>query len=142
MMEITPHLVFGGQCEEAFRFYERVLGGEALTMLSYGDSPMAEQVPLAWRHKIIHATLTLPGAALTGADVLPEQYERPQGFYVLLGIGQPDEAERIFASLAHEGVVRMPLQQTFWSVRFGVVVDRFGVPWEVSCGQSASSGRA
>ncbi len=138
MTEITPHLVFCGQCEEAFRFYERVLGGEIITMLTYGNSPVAEQVPLEWRHKILHASLTLSGAALTGADVLPEQYQRPQGFYVLLGIDEPEDAERVFGALAQEGAVGMPIQQTFWSVRFGVVVDRFGVPWEVSCGQVAS----
>ena len=137
-MEVTPHLMFCGRCEEAFRFYERALGGKIVTMLTYGNSPMAERVPLEWRDKIVHASLTVAGGALTGADVLPEQYQRPQGFYVLLGIDQPTDAERVFGSLAENGVVGMPLQQTFWSTRFGVVVDRFGIPWEVSCGQVAS----
>ncbi len=134
-MEVTPHLMFCGQCEEAFRFYERVLGGKNVTMLTYGDSPMAEQVPLEWRGKIVHASMTVAGGALTGADVLPEQYERPQGFYVLLGIDQATDAERVFSSLAENGVVRMPIQQTFWSARFGVLVDRFGIPWEVTAGR-------
>lgn len=134
-MEVTPHLMFCGQCEEAFRFYERVLGGQIMTLLTYGKSPLAEQVPLEWRDKIIHASLTIAGGALTGADVLPEQFERPQGFYVLLGIDQPADAERVFAALATGGTVRMAIQETFWSVRFGVLVDRFGIPWEVSCGQ-------
>jgi PhnB protein len=136
-MEVTPHLMFCGQCEEAFRFYEHSLRGRIITMLTYGNSPMAEQVPLEWRNKIIHASLTVAGGALTGADVLPEQYQRPQGFYVLLGVDEPADAERIFDSLAERGVVGMPIQQTFWSVRFGVVVDRFGIPWEISCGQVA-----
>jgi len=130
--------MFCGQCEEAFRFYERVLGGQLLTLLTYGNSPLAEQVPLEWRDKIIHASLTLAGGALTGADVLPEQFERPQGFYVLLGIVEPAEAEGVFAELAKDGAVRLPIQQTFWSVRFGVLVDRFGIPWEVNCGQVAA----
>jgi PhnB protein len=138
VVEITPHLVFAGQCEEAFKFYERVIGGKIVTMLTWGQSPMAEQVPAHWQSKILHASLTLPGAALIGADVLPEQYERPKGFYVLLGIDEPTDAERMFSSLAENGVVAVPMQQTFWSVRFGVVVDRFGIPWEVSCGQVAS----
>ena len=73
-----------------------------------------------------------------GADVLPDQYERPKGFYVLLGIDEPVDAERIFDALADKGVEVMPMQQTFWSVRYGVVVDRFGIPWEVSCGQVAA----
>ena len=137
MVEVTPHLVFNGQCEEAFKFYERLLGGKIVTMLTWGQSPMAEQVPADWRDKILHASLTLPGAALVGVDVLPEQYERPRGFYVLLGIDETVDAERIFDSLGENGVVGVPMQQTFWSVRFGVVVDRFGVPWEVSCVQVA-----
>jgi PhnB protein len=133
--------MFCGQCEEAFRFYERVLGGQIITLLTYGNSPLAEQVPLEWRDKIIHASLTITGGALTGADVLPEQFERPQGFYVLLGIAEPADAERVFAALAKDGTVRMPIQQTFWSVRFGVLVDRFGIPWEVNCGQVAARDR-
>lgn len=138
MVEVTPHLVFGGQCEEAFKFYERLLGGKIATMLTWGESPMADQVPTHWRDKILHASLTLPGAALVGADVLPDQYERPRGFFVLVGIDEPTDAERIFGSLAEDGTVAVPMQQTFWSVRFGVVIDRFGIPWEVSCGQVAS----
>jgi len=137
-MEVTPHLTFCGRCEEAFRFYERALGGKIVTMLTYGNSPLADQVPEEWRGKILHASLTVAGGALAGADVLPEQYRRPQGFYVLLGIDQPTDAERVFGSLAEDGAVGMPPQQTFWSTRFGVVVDRFGIPWEVSCGQVAS----
>jgi len=141
-MELSPHLTFCGQCEEAFRFYERLLGG-TLTMLTYGKSPMAGQVPVEWQNKVIHASLTVVGGVLTGADVLPEQYERPKGFYVLVGIDEPADAERVFRALAENGVVRMPIQQTFWSVRFGVLVDRFGIPWEVSCGQApgAAQGR-
>jgi PhnB protein len=131
--------MFSGQCEEAFRFYERVLGGQLLTLLTYGSSPLAEQVPLEWLDKIIHATLAIAGGALSGTDVLPEQFERPQGFYVLLGITEPADADRVFAALAKDGTVRMPIQQTFWAVRFGALVDRFGTPWEVNCGQGAAS---
>ena len=137
-MELSPHLTFCGECEEAFGFYERLLGGKIVTMLTYGNSPMADQVSPEWRGKIVHASLTIADRELTGADVLPEHYERPQGFYVLLGIDEPADAERVFRALAEGGVVRMPIQQTFWSVRFGVLVDRFGIPWEVSCAQAAS----
>ena len=130
-MEFSFHLVFGGQCEAAFRFYERVLGGQ-LTMLTYGDSPAAQTVPPEWRGKIVHATLSLGGRSLAGADVLPEQYERPRGFYVLLNPPTPAEAERIFTALAENGSVKMPLQKTFWTPSFGVLVDQFGTPWELS----------
>src|SRR5712692_447558 len=137
-MKLNPHLSFGGQCEAAFQFYERCFGGKILTMLTYGNSPMAEQVPPEWRGKILHATLTVGDNVLMGADALPEQYEQPKGFQVLLGIDDPVDAERIFQALAENGTVQMPLQKTFWAVRFGVLVDRFGVPWGINCEQAHS----
>jgi PhnB protein len=137
-MKLTPHLVFGGQCEAAFQFYERCLGGKIVTMLAYGNSPMAEQVPPEWRDKIAHATLTVGGNNLMGADVLPEQYKPPQGFHVLLSMEDPAEAERIYHALAQNGTAQMPLQQTFWSVCFGVLVDQYGVSWEINCERSGS----
>jgi PhnB protein len=131
-VRVDPHLTFRGNCEEAFRFYERLFGG-TLTILSYGSSPGASTVPEAWRSKIVHATLALPdGNALLGADVLPEQFERPQGMYIFLALRDASEAERVFAALADGGSVRMPLDKTFWSPAFGVVVDRFGTPWEIT----------
>ena len=131
-MRIEPHLTFRGDCEEAFRFYARLFGGE-LVLLSYGSSPAASGVPEAWRSKVVHATLALAdGKTLLGADVLPDQFERPQGFYVLAAFGDDTEAQRVFDALADGGSVRMPLQKTFWSRSFGVVVDRFGTPWEIT----------
>ena len=107
-------------------------------MLTYGKSPMAEQVPLEWRDKIVHATLTVGDAVLVGADVLPEQYERPQGFYVVLEIPEPGHAGNVFHALAERGSVRMPIQKTFWSAAYGVLVDQFGIPWEINSEQTAS----
>jgi PhnB protein len=131
-MRVEPHLTFRGNCEEAFRFYERLFGGQ-LVLLSYGSSPAASAVPEEWRSKIVHATLVLAdGNQLLGADVLPEQFERPQGFYVLAALRDGTEAQRVFDALADGGSVRMPLQKTFWSPAFGVVVDRFGTPWEIT----------
>src|SRR5580704_2908658 len=131
-MRVEPHLTFRGDCEQAFRFYERLFGGK-LVVMSYGSSPAASTVPEGWRSKVVHATLTLPdGNALLGADVLPEQFERPQGMYVFLALRDASEAERVFAALADSGSVRMPLQKTFWSPSFGAVVDRFGTPWEIT----------
>jgi PhnB protein len=135
-MRLTPNLAFGGQCEAAFKFYERCFGGKIVTMLTYGKSPMAEQVPPRWREKILHATLTFGDNVLMGADPVPEQYEQPKGFAVLLGIDDPVDAERIFLALAENGTVQMPLQKTFWSVRFGVLVDQFGIPWAINCEQA------
>jgi PhnB protein len=131
-MRIAPHLTFRGNCEDAFRMYERLFGGQ-LVVLSYGASPAAATVPEDWRSKIVHATLTLPGGnALLGADVLPEQFEAPKGFYVFVALRDEAEARRVFDALADGGSVRMPLEKTLWSPAFGVVVDRFGTPWEIT----------
>jgi PhnB protein len=135
-MQLNPLLSFGGQCEAAFKFYERCFGGKIVTMLRYDNSPMADQVPREWREKILHATLTVGANVLMGGDVLPEQYEEPKGFQVLLGINDPVDAERMFHALAENGTVRMPLQKTFWAVRFGVLVDQFGIPWTINCEQA------
>jgi PhnB protein len=136
-MQLNPHLAFNGQCQEAFRFYEKCLGGKVVFMMTYGDSPMADQVPADWGKKIIHATLALGDQRLTGADEPPEWYKKPQGFSVSLNVGAAAEAERIFHALAENGTVQMPLQETFWALRFGMLVDQFGTPWMVNCGQGA-----
>ncbi len=102
-------------------------------MLTYGASPIAAQTPPELHGSIVHATLELDGIELTGVDVPSNQYHRPQGFYVTLNVAEAVDALRIFQALAQGGTVMMAYQPTFWSAGFGVVVDRFGVPWEVNC---------
>jgi PhnB protein len=131
-MQLSVHVSFPGTCEEAFRFYERTLGASSLHVLRYGDSPAAADVPEDFRSKVIHATLVIGRFQLAGADVVRDQYQRPQGFSVLFGAASQADAERIFGALADGGDVKLPLQKTFWSPAFGVVVDRFGTPWEIT----------
>lgn len=135
-MELSIQLTFKGQCEAAFKFYERCLGGKITFTLTWGNSPMANQAPPEWREKILHATLEVGDNALAGCDVPPEQYEEPKGFSVVLGIDDPVEAERVFHALAENGTVKVPIQKTFWSIGFGVLVDQFGTPWEIHCEQT------
>jgi len=132
-MQLNPHLTFNGQCEAAFRFYERCLGGQLTFLMSYGASPLAEQVPAEWRGKLLHATLTVGEFRLTGADAMPETYQKPQGISVFLSIGTTSEADHIFQALAEGGEVQIPIQETFWAARFGMLVDRFGTPWLINC---------
>jgi PhnB protein len=136
-MRIEPRisLVFNGECDEAFTQYQQCLGGTVTFRLSWGDSPMADQTPAEWRDKILHATLTVGGTTLSGGDALPGQYERPQGFQLQLNLDDAGAAERIFTQLADRGRVTVPMQQTFWAPRFGAVVDRFGIPWGINCGE-------
>ena len=134
-MQIEPRisLIFNGECDAAFTLYEKCLGGTVTFRLTWGDSPMAGQAPPEWRDKVLHATLQVGGIAFSGADVLPDLYQRPQGFQVQLNLDDVAAAERIFTQLAEGGEVTVPLQQTFWAQRFGAVVDRFGVPWSINC---------
>lgn len=136
-MRIEPRisLVFNGECDAAFTLYQQCLEGTVTFRLTWGDSPMADQAPPEWRDKILHATLTVGGAVLHGGDVLPGGYERPQGFQLQLNLDDAAAAERVFARLAEGGRVTVPLQQTFWAQRFGAVVDRFGIPWGINCGE-------
>ncbi len=131
-MRITAHVSFDGQCREAFVAYQRILGGNLTTLMTYGESPIAASVDAKWHGRILHATLELDGAELNGADVLPQDYRRPQGFSVTLSISGVERARDIFAALAEGGEVHMPFQATFWSPGFGVLVDRFGTPWEIN----------
>jgi PhnB protein len=137
MIDFTPSLAFDGRCEAAFRFYERCFGGRIRFMMKYGEAPGAEAVPPDWREKIFHATLEVGDSVLTGADVRSGEYERPRGFSLLIGMNDPEEAERIFHALSENGAASMPLQETFWAARFAVLVDQFGIPWTINCERRA-----
>lgn len=137
-MQWNPHLVFSGQCEAAFKFYEKCLGGKIVLMMTYGSSPMAGETAPGWRAKILHATFALGDQRLTGSDAPPGQYQKPHGFAVLLNIDTAVEADRIFGFLAENGAVQMPIQETFWAARFGTLVDQFGTPWMINCEAQAS----
>jgi PhnB protein len=130
-------LFFNGECEAAFKFYEQCLGGKIVTMMTYGDSPVAEQTSPESRHQIMHAQLTVNDMALMGSDAPSAHFETPQGFSVSLQFDDVVEAERIFQALAENGTIKMPLQETFWAARFGMLVDRFGTPWMINCDRAS-----
>ncbi|HXI82558.1 MAG TPA: VOC family protein [Verrucomicrobiae bacterium] len=132
-MQLNPYLSFNGQCEAAFKFYERCLGGKIVFTMTYGESPMADKVPADWGKKILHVRLMVGDQALMGADAPPKHYEKPQGFSVTIAVDDPADAERIFHALSEKGTVSMPIQKTFWAQRFGMLVDQFGIPWMINC---------
>lgn len=136
-MQIVPYLNFNGTCEEAFKHYHAVLGGEIVEMLPHEGTPAAAHVSTDWLAKIMHARLKVGDWELMGSDAPPEYYEGVTGFSVALQIAEPDEGERVFNALAEGGEVRMPFAETFWATRFGMLVDRFGIPWMVNCGNDA-----
>jgi PhnB protein len=132
MMRMNASLAFDGRCKEAFLAYHRILGGAIQTMMTYGESPMASQFEPKWHSRILHATLSLGDAELMGADVLSHDYRKPQGFSVMLTVDGVERGRQIFESLAEGGEIRLPFAPTFWSPGFGVLVDRFDVPWEIN----------
>jgi PhnB protein len=140
-MQVTPYLNFNGDCEAAFRFYQRVLGGKIEAMLTHGESPIAGEVPPHWHSRILHARLVIGDTVLMASDSPPEMYQRPQGLFVSIGVHDASDAERIFHALSEGGSVTMPIGKTFWAERFGMLVDRFGIPWMIN-GESAESSSA
>ena len=138
-MQMNPYLSFKGECEAAFKFYQQYLGAQPGGIFRYAGTPLADQVPADWSDKVMHGSLALDGQVLMGADVAPDQYEEPKGFSLALHIKSTTEAKRIFDELAKDGRVVVPLEATFWAALFGMLVDRFGIPWLISCEGSEQS---
>jgi len=135
-MQLYPHLTFNGECEKAFQFYENTVGGKIALLMKYRDVPSFERPP-GWDDKVLHATFALGDCRFSGADVTPEQYQIPCGFAMQLNLSDAAQADRIFQRLAEQGSIQMPLQETFWAQRFGMLVDRFGTPWIINCEKTA-----
>jgi PhnB protein len=132
-MRLSTHLSFDGQCEEAFKLYEKCLDGKIEMIMTYQNSPMANEVPAEMRDKVLHASLIIDGQVLMGADAPPGKFSKPHGFAVAVNVSEPDRAERIFKTLSDKGNVQMPLQKTFWAEKFGMLIDRYGTPWMINC---------
>ena len=132
-MQVNPYLYFNGNCEEAFSFYEKVLGAKVLVKMKHGDMPSEGKGDPAWADKIIHARMEVGGGVVMASDAPPQHYQQPQGFSMSIGTKEPAEAEKIFAALSEGGAVTMQLQETFWAQRFGMMRDRFGINWMVNC---------
>jgi PhnB protein len=137
MKKLETYLFFNGNCAEAMRFYERVLGGEA-KLLPAKDAP--EGVPFPRNDKIMHARLDAGGAVIMASDWLaPDPYPGMGGFSVTLEVSSADEAKRLFDKLVEGGRVNMPFGKTFYSDGFGMLVDRFGTPWMVMAATNTQS---
>lgn len=135
-MKLNPHLNFDGNCAEAYRFYEQHLGARTLFSITYGASPMAGEFPAEYADKIMHATIEIGDVSVMGADSPPGYYQKPDGFCISLSFDDVADAERVFNALAENGKVNMPLQQTFWAKKFGMLIDQFGIPWMVNCNEA------
>jgi PhnB protein len=136
-MQFTPYLNFSGQCETAFKFYEKNLGGKIAALVSFGDTPMADKTPPEWRSKICHVTLLVGDGALMGCDATPDRFEPIKGAWITFVPKDTAEAERVFNAMSANGKVIMPLQKTFWAASFGMFTDQFGVSWMINCEKSS-----
>jgi len=132
-MQINSYLNFNGECEAAFKFYEKVLGGKIEMMMAFAGSPMEKDVPAGWENKIVHARMTVGNNVLMGSDGASNHYTKPGGFAVNVNVDDPAEAERIYKALSEKGTVHMPLGQTFWAKRFAMFADQYGTPWMINC---------
>lgn len=132
-MQLIPYMMFTGQCREAFDFYAKALGAPVVYALSYGESPMAEQCEAGQKDWIMHAQIEGGGVVLMGADGPQIDAPAGSGTVINIAVDTPEEAERVFAALLEGGSATMPIQETFWAQRWGMLVDRYGKPWMVNC---------
>lgn len=130
-MHLHTYLNYGGNCEQAFRFYEQHLGGKITMLMRHGEQPNAADMAPEWKNAVLHARMTLGGAELSAADVPPDRFQPMRSAYLTLTAGSDEEAERIYALLVDGGQIFMPMQTTFFASRFAMLRDRFGTSWMI-----------
>ena len=136
-MQVQPYLFFDGRCEQAVDFYRKSLGAEVTMLMRFKESPEPHppgMVPPGWEDKVMHASFRVGESMVMASDGCAQGQPGFQSFSLSLTAANDAEAERLFAALADGGKVQMPLAKTFFSSRFGMVADRFGVPWMVVVG--------
>jgi PhnB protein len=134
---INPYLNFNGTTEEAFKFYKSVFGGEFQTFQRFSEMPGGEKTPEAEKNRIVHVSLPIgKNNLLMGSDTMPSMGHTltiGSNYHISVGTETEDEAKKVFDGLAQGGRVTMPLDKMFWNAYFGMVIDKFGVQWMVSC---------
>lgn len=130
-MKLHTYLNYGGNCAEAFRFYEKNLGGKILAMMTYADQPNQKNVPPGTEKWVLYANMAIGETQLMGSDVPTERFQPMRSVYLSLAIDSSEEAERIFKLLNEGGEVFMPMAETFFAFRFGMLRDRFGTSWMI-----------
>jgi PhnB protein len=132
-VQLHTYLNYGGNCEEAFKFYEKHLGGKITMLMRHGEAPDGQpgqpQPPPGWANAVLHARMNLGETELLGADVPPDRFQPMRSAYLTLTLSSDQEADRVFALLAEGGQIFMPMQDTFFASRFAMLRDRFGTSW-------------
>lgn len=130
-MRLNTFLNFGGNCEEAFRFYEQHLGGSITMLMRRAESPAPTDTWPGWEQSIQYAIMNVGETELMGSDVPPQRFQPMRSVYLSLTVASAGEAERIWALLSDGGQIYMPMEETFFATRFGQLRDRFGVSWMI-----------
>jgi PhnB protein len=130
-MKLHTFLNYGGNCQQAFRFYEQHLGGKITMMMTHGEQPGASQLPPERRNAVLHARINVAGTEIMGSDVPAERFQPMRSVYLSLTVGSVDEADRIYSLLADGGEIFMPMQTNSLNIRFGMLRDRFGTSWMI-----------
>lgn len=132
---VQPYLFFPGNCEEAVEFYRTALGAEVLMTMRYQDSPEPQQpgmIPPGAENKVMHTSFRVGDSTIMASDNMCSENKGFEGFSLSIGVATEAEADRLFGALSDGGKVNMPLSKTFWSPRFGMLTDRFGIDWMIS----------
>ena len=130
---LNPYLFYSGNCEAAFKYYEKVLGGKIEFLMRADEGPADMKPEPGFEKKIMHARMAIGSQILMASDAPPGRFHKPQGFAVSLTVPDLAEAEKKFKALAEGGAENMPFEKTFFSKGFGMCVDQFGQPWMVNC---------
>jgi len=130
-MKLTTYLNFGGNCADAFRFYEEKLGGKISALMTYGEMPGDSKEKTEMKNAAIHASITIGDTNVMASDVPPDRFQPMRSAYLCLGLDSDAEAERVFKLLSDGGESFMPIQETFFATRFGMLRDKFGTSWMI-----------
>jgi len=130
-MQLHTYLNYGGNCEQAFQFYEQHLGGKITFLMRHGEQPNSANVAPEWKNSVLHARMTIGGTELSGADIPPDRFQPMRSAYLTLTVDSTGEAERLYGLLTDGGQIFMPIQQTFFASRFAMLRDRFGTSWMI-----------
>ena len=139
-MQLHTYLNYGGNCEEAFRFYEQHLGGKITMLMRHGEQTTPSELQPDWNGKVLHARMNLGGTELLGADI--PSYQPMRSAYLSLTVDSNDEAERVYALLSDGGQLFMPIQETFFASRFAMLRDKFGTSWLLLCPKAQTASAA
>lgn len=130
-MKLNAYLNYGGNCAEAFRFYEAHLGARITTMMKFSDLPAPAKAPPGMEDGVLHARISFGDSVVMASDVPPDRFKPMRSVYLSLAVASDTDAERIFALLADGGEVFMPVQETFFATRFAQLRDKFGTLWMI-----------